>query len=216
MPSLGVEAQRRPKVRPRTTYEFRLLHLLTLTLSDTQPLEDGRHVCPICDKSLSRKEDLDRHHKTVHEKEKYFCPHPGCTRTEPFTRKDNRDQHIRKLHRADPKQYPEPQNMLAIPNDPPQNVVLASPIPPTRKRRRDEQHTDEEADVEDVHEKCRRLEHELAQSRNITDRYEREMERLQNVNEALIGLIQTQMKQGKQNRRPDRSTEQALVSMSGL
>jgi hypothetical protein len=63
---------------------------------------------PECTKTFTRQPDLDRHRDTIHLKTKQFwCTTPGCKRSEsyaglkrPFLRKDKRDDHVRKAHKA--------------------------------------------------------------------------------------------------------------------
>jgi hypothetical protein len=63
---------------------------------------------PECTKTFTRQPDLDRHRDTIHLKTKQFwCTTPGCKRSEsyaglkrPFLRKDKRDDHVRRAHKA--------------------------------------------------------------------------------------------------------------------
>jgi hypothetical protein len=55
-----------------------------------------------CGKELGRKTELYRHHRSAHEQERPFkCHDTACYRSvRGFPRKDKRDDHVRKVHKA--------------------------------------------------------------------------------------------------------------------
>jgi hypothetical protein len=68
-----------------------------------------RYFCsfPGCSKSFGRISDNRRHVQTVHcQTNVYCCPVQDCCRSNrPFSRKDKRNEHVRKVHKLAP---PEP------------------------------------------------------------------------------------------------------------
>jgi hypothetical protein len=71
---------------------------------------DGKnkiHHCaiPTCHRSFKRRQELSRHHKSKHQRsEEYPCRVVGCGREKGVPRKDNRDDHERKVHGVTRKQ----------------------------------------------------------------------------------------------------------------
>lgn len=65
--------------------------------------EEKKFECKMgCDKKFSRKNKLDRHHKTVHATSTDFtCPRDGCEKA--YRRKDTLNEHIQSIH--DEKQF---------------------------------------------------------------------------------------------------------------
>ncbi|KAI5851999.1 hypothetical protein BZA05DRAFT_398606 [Tricharina praecox] len=72
------------------------------------PQNTGRRDVPRCPYCHEPVVQLRRHIMTVHpqtlptEPQKYFCGVKGCPRTKSFNRKDNRDQHLRTVHKIEP------------------------------------------------------------------------------------------------------------------
>lgn len=69
-----------------------------------------KYVCELCNKEFSRKDGLERHMNTVHNKTKFKCP--LCNQE--ISRKDLLDRHIRNFHNKEPSEvykqfgYPKP------------------------------------------------------------------------------------------------------------
>jgi len=57
-----------------------------------------KNVCNICAKEFSRKDALQRHIESVHNKKKFKCP--ICEQE--ISRKDLLDRHIKKFHNREP------------------------------------------------------------------------------------------------------------------
>jgi len=49
--------------------------------------------CAVCNKEFGAKQVLDKHVRSVHDRQKYPCPHPGCNNL--YTSESNRDFHYR-------------------------------------------------------------------------------------------------------------------------
>nr|VWO95000.1 N/A [Ganoderma boninense] len=65
-------------------------------------LEDGIYVtrffCKLCDSSVKRKADFQRHMRTHSAQGLFFCTWAECTHTHGFPQKSNMDQHIKSVH----------------------------------------------------------------------------------------------------------------------
>jgi len=68
------------------------------------PNSNHRHACTQCNKRFGTRNDADRHLRSVHLKARpYICHETGCPRREqPFSRKDNYQNHLLKVHRKPP------------------------------------------------------------------------------------------------------------------
>lgn len=161
-----------------------MILLLTLDLSVVQFTNTGRAICPICKKTVKRKEDLERH-KLGHKPGQFPCRDPACFGRKPFTREDNRNNHERTFHSAVLSQPAESQAIPQPKNDQPSNVVPTPQRRQNRKRPREESHNHQEANIENVHEKCRRLEVRVAYLELQLVHREREREQIKIENEQI-------------------------------
>jgi uncharacterized C2H2 Zn-finger protein len=81
-------------------------------VSDSPPIESvtpatriRRHTCGRCGVSFRSRKDVDRHHRSIHEKSTpYVCYEAGCHRSgRGFPRKDNYEKHLRNVHQKHSK-----------------------------------------------------------------------------------------------------------------
>ncbi|KAM5543935.1 hypothetical protein V8D89_002552 [Ganoderma adspersum] len=72
---------------------------------ETTYYEDGelvtRFVCDLCNGSVARKSDFERHMRKHTGKGLFYCKDPSCTHVDGFTQKSNLNQHIRSVHRGE-------------------------------------------------------------------------------------------------------------------
>ena len=92
-------------------------------------------ACPQCHRTFNRTYDLHRHEDSAHRKVvRFFCDQPGCRRRTGFVRKDNLQQHLRKVHGPDRKADVDASRALGEPLATPENDLVA--LAPPRKRTR--------------------------------------------------------------------------------
>ena len=82
-------------------------HIDVEELEERKVQENKKFSCTDCDKQFEYKSTLDRHHKTVHSKEKpHECPEEGCDKR--FGLKHHLDRHQKQVHGDDrPHECPE-------------------------------------------------------------------------------------------------------------
>lgn len=195
---------------------------------------DRPYKCLVADcthsNGFSAKGDLERHKRAVHKQlilhEQatqlsnllYYCPEPNCprssssSRNKPFSRKDHRQEHIKRKHK-DLFSKP-PANVQGEFNSPaanqdiwyPDSTKLASPIhqahetiPGARKRRRLEGETRLSENADPANEEIYRLQAETEEWKGKVKDMERKLELSRKREERLLALLENAL--STQNRK---------------